>query len=179
MRQELREYGKIWLLCVGAAVLYGILHDQVTARIAVEYFTIGHPPVVATDSPTLLALVWGVLATWWVGAIGGVVLSIAARAGAPPRRSAATLVKPLLVLLLSIGCLALFFGWIGHDLAKVEYIVLVEPYASAVPAARHTDYLTVGWAHTAAYGAAVLGGIVVCIRVWWGRRRERATGAVA
>jgi len=30
-------------LCIGSAVAYGILHDQVTARVCVEYFTIGHP----------------------------------------------------------------------------------------------------------------------------------------
>jgi hypothetical protein len=31
---------KIVLLCVGAAVTYGVLHDQVTARVCVEYFPI-------------------------------------------------------------------------------------------------------------------------------------------
>jgi hypothetical protein len=55
---------KIILLCVLSAITYGILHDQVTARICVEYFTIGHPPMFATDSPTFLALGWGILATW-------------------------------------------------------------------------------------------------------------------
>ena len=53
------ETVKIVLLCIAAAVVYGILHDQVTARVCVEYFTIGHPPVFNTDSPTLLALGWG------------------------------------------------------------------------------------------------------------------------
>jgi hypothetical protein len=32
---------RILLLSVAAAVLYGILQDQVTARICVEYFTVG------------------------------------------------------------------------------------------------------------------------------------------
>ncbi len=57
----------IIFLCVFSAVVYGILHDQITARICVEYFTIGHPPVFGTDDPTLLGLGWGVIATWWVG----------------------------------------------------------------------------------------------------------------
>src|SRR5262249_32121548 len=50
------EYIKITALCVAATVLYGICHDQVTARVCVEYFTVGHPPVFGglTD-PTLLA----------------------------------------------------------------------------------------------------------------------------
>src|SRR3954451_19765307 len=59
----------IVLLSILAAVLYGIVHDQVTARICVEYFTIGHPPVFDTESPTLLGLGWGVIATWWVGLV--------------------------------------------------------------------------------------------------------------
>ena len=36
---------KIVVLCIVAAIVYGILHDQVTARVCVEYFTIGHPPI--------------------------------------------------------------------------------------------------------------------------------------
>jgi hypothetical protein len=55
---------KIILTCVVAAVLYGIVHDQVTARICVEYFLVFHPPIFPTQSPTLLALGWGVIATW-------------------------------------------------------------------------------------------------------------------
>jgi hypothetical protein len=45
------ETCKIVFLSVAAAILYGILQDQVTARICVEYFTIGHLPVFpATES---------------------------------------------------------------------------------------------------------------------------------
>lgn len=46
---------KIILLYILAAIVYGICHDQVTARVCVEYFTIGHPPIFHTDSPTLKA----------------------------------------------------------------------------------------------------------------------------
>ena len=48
---------KIVVLCIVSAIVYGILHDQVTARVCVEYFTIGHPPIFHTDDPTLLAFV--------------------------------------------------------------------------------------------------------------------------
>jgi len=58
---------KIAVTCIVAAVLYGIVHDQFTARICIEYFTIFHPPVFHTQSPTLLGIGWGILATWWVG----------------------------------------------------------------------------------------------------------------
>lgn len=61
------EFLKIVALCISASVLYGIVHDQITARICVEYFTVFHPPVFATTSPTLLGFGWGVIATWWAG----------------------------------------------------------------------------------------------------------------
>ncbi|MEX0794660.1 MAG: hypothetical protein WD045_16100 [Pirellulaceae bacterium] len=68
-------------LSIASAVIYGILHDQITARVCVEYFTIGHPPVFNTEAPTLLGLGWGIIATWWVGLILGVGLAMVARIG--------------------------------------------------------------------------------------------------
>lgn len=50
---------KIWSLCVTAAILYGIVHAQITARLAVEYFTIGHVSPPGLVSHTLLGLYWG------------------------------------------------------------------------------------------------------------------------
>ena len=40
----------IVLMCIFAAVCYGIAHDHVTARVCVEYFTVGHPPVTGPES---------------------------------------------------------------------------------------------------------------------------------
>ena len=48
--------GAIVLMCVFAAVVYGVIHDQITARVCVEYFTVGHPPIFPTDDPTLLGV---------------------------------------------------------------------------------------------------------------------------
>ena len=61
------QFLAIVAVCVLAAVAYGIFHDQVTARVCVEYFTIGHEQIFGTDDPTLLGLAWGYWATWWVG----------------------------------------------------------------------------------------------------------------
>jgi len=69
---------KIVFASIAAAILYGIVHDQFTARICVEYFTVFHPPVFATRSPTLLGIGWGIIATWWVGALLGLVLALVA-----------------------------------------------------------------------------------------------------
>lgn len=46
---------RIVALSVLAAVTYGVLHDQVTARMCLEYFTVAHPDVVGHE-PTIIAL---------------------------------------------------------------------------------------------------------------------------
>src|SRR5687767_13481166 len=104
------QFLAIVLLCVLFAVGYGILHDQVTARVCVEYFTIYHPPAFDTENPTLLGLGWGIIATWWVGAIMGVPLGLAARVGSRNQRSALSLVRPLALLMGTAGACALVAG---------------------------------------------------------------------
>ena len=86
MPARLGEPIKTLALCVAATVLYGVLHDQVTARVCLEYFTEFHPPLVDSRSPAVVALAWGVAATWWVGVILGLGLACAARVGPWPRR---------------------------------------------------------------------------------------------
>jgi hypothetical protein len=76
---------KIVLLSTVAAVAYGIVHDQITARLCVEYFTIAHPPLFHTTSPTILGLCWGTAATFGVGLLLGVVLALVSQSeGLPP-----------------------------------------------------------------------------------------------
>jgi hypothetical protein len=56
------------------ACLLGLAIDVVTANVAVEYFTVHHPHVVDSRSPWVMALVWGIGASWWFGLIAGVLL---------------------------------------------------------------------------------------------------------
>jgi hypothetical protein len=162
----------IILLSILAAIVYGILHDQVTARICVEYFTIGHPPVFDTTDPTLLALGWGVIATWWVGLILGVPLAIAARAGPRPQLTAPDLVRPLTMTLLGVATIAALAGVLGHIAATRHGVHLLEPLASRIPKDRHTAFITDLWTHLASYIAGFLLGAGLCVRTW--RRRARA-----
>jgi hypothetical protein len=99
-------------MCIVAAVLYGIAHDMVTARVCVEYFTVGHEPIFATEDPTLLAIGWGIIATWWVGLLLGVPLALVAQAGSRPKRSVGSLVRPVLWLLAVMGVSALAAGFL-------------------------------------------------------------------
>jgi hypothetical protein len=74
---------QIVLLSILAAYTYGVVHDQITARVCVEYFTIAHPPLFHTTSTTLLALCWGVSTTAGIGAAVGVILALVFESDGP------------------------------------------------------------------------------------------------
>ena len=166
---------RIVLLGLIAAVGYGILHDQITARISLEYFTIGHPPLLPTESPTLLALGWGIVAAWWVGLPLGLMLAAAARWGARPKLVAAQLRRPLAVLLLSMVLGALAAGVTGALLATNGKVWLVPPMYEEVPVPRHTRFLVALWMHTASYIVGMVGGLILVGWTWRHRRRVGAS----
>ncbi len=160
---RLREFIKILLLCVGAAVVYGVIHDQITVRICIEYFTVAHPPVFNTDSPTLLGLGWGVLATWWVGAFLGVLLAIAALAGKWPVLPASQLKRPVGWLLVSMAAGAVTGGLAGCLLTK-QGLIGIAGWESAIPEPKHNAFAADMWAHTASYLVGFVGGLGVVVR---------------
>lgn len=167
----------IFALCVASAVVYGILHDQITARVCIEYFTIGHPPVFPTESPTLLGLGWGIIATWWVGLLLGIPLALASRAGLRPKCDVRSLVRPVFTLLLVMGSCALLAGLLGFLLGSRGIVYLMEPMASRIPEDRQARFLADLWAHSASYLIGFVGGIVVIVRVWRSRGRPVAAEA--
>lgn len=167
------QLSAIVLLCILVAVIYGIIHDQITARICVEYFTIGHPPVLDTVDPTLLGIGWGIIATWWVGVILGIPLAVVARVGSRPKRSVGSLVRPLACLMLVSAVGAAIAGLIGWQLARRGVIVLIGGLASAVPADKHVPFIADLWAHSTRYLIGFVGGIVVIVCVWYSRGRTR------
>ena len=166
------EAARIVITCVASAVAYGIMHDQITARICVEYFTIGHPLIVPTTSPTVLGLLWGVLATWWVGLILGFGLAVAARAGRYPRRDVRELRQPVLRLLLTMAASAAISGVVGFAAASNGWVYLDDEVASVLPPSARVGFLVDLWVHMASYLAAFVGGIILIIGTWRGRRRE-------
>jgi len=167
---------KIILLCILAAAVYGILHDQVTARVCLEYFTIGHPPMFPTDSPTLLAFGWGVVATWWVGLFLGLPAAWLSRFGSLPKMDAARLIRPIVCLTLIMGFVSLLAGLVGYQKALSGEIALRGPLGQLIPKANHPFFLADLWAHSAAYAVGFVGGVVIwlwiLIRRWqMGRKR--------
>jgi hypothetical protein len=159
------EWVKIICLCVGFAALYGILHDQVTARVCVEYFTIGHSPIFQTESPTLLALGWGVIATWRAGLAIGWIAACLARLGTWPKVGARDLVRPLLVLSVVVGVASFCAGVAGYLAANAGWTTLPTGWFDAVPKRRHAVFIADLWAHRTAYLIGLLGGVATCIRV--------------
>jgi hypothetical protein len=165
------EFLKIWLLCIVAAVAYGILHDQITARVCVEYFSVAHPMILPLSSPTLLGLEWGVLATWWVGCGLGLLLAASARVGPLPSLSARDISHPIRLLLSSMACSALLAGVAGFLLTKAGVISLQAPLAEAIPGWKHARFMADAWAHLASYFVGGCGGLVLCFRAYTGRKR--------
>jgi hypothetical protein len=163
-------------LAVLAAIGYGIVHDQITARICVEYFTIGHPPLFPTTSPTLLALGWGIVATWWVGLPLGVLLAAVARLGGWRKVSAVELRRPIVVLLLTMGGAAGIAGAIGGMLALSGKIWLSPALAEILPWDRQVPFLVDLWMHSASYAVGIVGGLALAA---WTLRRRLVARAVA
>ena len=161
---------KIVAFAVAAAIAYGIVHDQVTAHLCVEYFTIAHPPVFATQSPFWLAVGWGIIATWWVGLTLGVLLALAARLGARPKLALAELYPSVLWLLATMALAAAAAGFAGNILAGRDMIALPPGLGGGVIAADHQPACVAdGFAHATSYAAGLLGGLVVVVATWYRR----------
>ena len=157
---------KIFLACVVAAVLYGIVHDQITAHLCIEYFTVFHPKIIDSQSPTLLGLAWGVVATWWVGAILGILLAIVSQAGFRPKLQVRDLLRPICILLAVMGVCALAAGCIGYISGWVS-----QDSAALVPISARKAFAADFWAHSASYLAGVVGGVAFCVFAY--RKRLR------
>jgi hypothetical protein len=159
----------IVMTCMGVVVAYGIVHDLFTAHLCVEYFSVGHPDLFGTNSPLLLALGWGVVATWWMGLLLGIPLAMVAQVGSAPKRSTRTLLRPIAQLLIFMAACALIFGSMGYWTARDGRISLSDGMAKAIAPERHALFLADAWAHSASYFFGFFGGLIVITRVWLSR----------
>jgi hypothetical protein len=108
---------------------------------------------------------------WWVGLLLGVPLAIVARVGTRPKRSAASLARPILYLLAVMAACAAAAGLVGWQLARAGTVVLGEPLASRLPVDRHVPFIAHAWAHGASYFVGFVGGLVVMTTIWRSRAR--------
>ena len=169
------QFLAIVLLSILAAVTYGVIHDQITGHISLEYFTIGHAPSFTPNRQRCSAS-----AGCDRHVVGRCAVGHSARlrraAGRRPKRSAASLVRPLAMLfVVAAGCAAIA-GIIGYAFAVTGAMRLADFLAVQMPPEKHTPFLIAGWMHnTAGYAAGFLGGILLIVFTW--RSREPAVTA--
>jgi hypothetical protein len=164
------EFLKIAALGVISAICYGVLHDQVTARVCVEYFTVGHQRLIDSDSPTVLGFFWGVVATFGLGLLLGTVLASAARLGSRRPLFARDLLRPIgKLLLVMYGC-AILAGLLGFTLAQLGHLELPSELARRVPADHHSRFFADWFAHLASYASGIIGVIVLSVQTFRTRR---------
>lgn len=166
---------KIVLFTVVAAVGYGILHDQVTAHLCVEYFTLAHPPIFPTQSPFFLAIGWGILATWWVGLFLGIALAAAARIGRLRKLGLQEVRRPILLVMVASAAVACLAGAVGAIVVASGALPLLSEWRELISPERHVAFSAVAWAHMASYLAGGIGGMFVIIQTIR-RRQQNAVG---
>lgn len=168
-KEAVLSYLRIILFSTGCAVLYGIIHDQVTVHVCLEYFTVAHPSLLGIRDPTILGLAWGIVATWWVGLALGVLLALAARAGPRPKLMVRDVRRPVLLLMLTVGLTSVLAGLFGYALARTGGAYIQYYYVTHVSPARQPLFIADAWAHESAYTVSIIGSLLVCL--WAPRRR--------
>jgi hypothetical protein len=166
---------KIVLSTLFAAISYGIIHDMITAHFCVEYFTIGHPKIIESESPVLLALLWGMIATWWVALPMGILIAGFSQFGKNPYLEFQDIMSLILKLLLIMFGIALIAGIVGYVLTDLEMIYLTPSFAELMDSSKHSKFLAAGWAHTSSYLSGIIGTIFVCIIISKKRKKLLAS----
>lgn len=157
------RFGRVVQVIGGCALLacgLGIALDFITANVAVEYFTVHHPQLVETANPWLLAILWGVAAAWWAGALGGILASFVNESRTQP-------LSPRTILQWAeVGCVTMWC---------IMVLVLIGVYFAAemVPLNSRRDtfesdrrLMAVAMAHQYEYLLAIISALVIAFRIW-------------
>ena len=95
---------------------------------------------------------------------------LAARAGSKPALPASELLSPIASLLAFMAASAVLFGMIGYVLAR-NGVLATDWLTFTDSPARRYRFMADWWAHSASYGTAFIGGVVLCVMTY--RRRLR------
>jgi hypothetical protein len=117
---------------------------------------------VPTTNPTLIAIAWGFMATWWFGFLMGTFIAIASTLGIRQPLTVRDLLRPAVVLFTAAGVIALIAGITGYFVAKAEIVYLLPSYYDLIPAGKHARFIAALWAHTASYTVGGIGGLILC-----------------
>lgn len=159
-RSQNRLKGALFIAKVVAlSCLLGVTVNLVTANVAVEYFTIHHPHVVDSDSPWVMALIWGIGASWWCGLILAPLLW-----WANVRRRAPLSVRKLLIMVAkAMGLIWLIMMIVLLGVYLVGGMVPLEQRRASFESDRRL--MAVAIAHMIEYALAVVMTIVLCVRI--------------
>ncbi|MBY8961340.1 hypothetical protein KJK34_01095 [Flavobacterium sp. D11R37] len=171
----------IIILSIMIAGIYGILHDQITYSISPEYYTkfkfIQFRLLEGNDTPIrnlrLLVAVTGWMATWWVGFIIGIILSMLALRQNLLRAMITTSVKAILITI----AVAIISGIAGYTYGSIIIIYQPEPYAGWYIPESVTDinsFVIVGSIHNFSYMGA-LAGLIIAVYFNFRKRSEQNT----
>lgn len=152
-------------MCVLFSIVYGVVHDQFTARAYLPYFTQWplHADMMPlkTENPTLVGLAWGFAATWWVGLVLGIPLALVSTSGEGHWFTWRQLAWRLAALLVAVGGMAA----LGYLLSISNHLA-VDPSVPgpAVPpgdVASLEAFTAVLVAHNISYIGGATAGIVM------------------
>jgi hypothetical protein len=174
----MRKTQIIGVSILGAAV-YGTVHDQITVRLCLEYFTLAHPAFFPTSSPTALAFCWGVAGTIWLGAIFGGVLAFVSESEGLPPVPVSRLAQAIVGLLLITALAAAAAGFAGFELARRSIVSLPADLGGLLLREQQHRFVAVWFAHVASYAVGMGGGALVIIALWRQRGRPRVFPLVA
>lgn len=169
------ESFKIVMMSVVAAIAYGIWHAQIAGYFCYGYYEYlilpgFSPPAIY---PTLL-VTWGVISSWWVGLILGVMLAITAQAGPWPTWPAKACVIPIIIIIAFTAVSAILSGTVAYCLEAQgytdQYHLIPHPMLMSgyIP-----EYVGVDYSIDAAYYIGGLSGLVIVANVI--RMRYRAS----
>lgn len=155
----MRAWAGIVGVAVMASVIYGIAHDLVTAHICPEYFLPPyHPDLIGASTALPLALFWGVWATWWAGAIGGLFLAAVCRIGRWQPLEARRLVRPAAINLTLLWGLVMVLG------LAIYYVGGIALKISEKATELDRRLVVVASMHMVSYSGSVI--VVMILSVW-------------
>ena len=171
------EFFKIMAMGLFGAISYGIIQDQITALVCIEYFNsdavpnhkalLDNPAIEKffskinpnfKNSPTLIAFLWGTYVTWWMELPLGTTLAFCAIAGSWPKLKAKDLIKPTAITFSTIAGISLLSGILGYFFIK-PIGDLRQHLDLTLPQNKISAYMANACAHQAAYIMGTIKGV--------------------
>jgi hypothetical protein len=152
--EEFSESSKIILMSIIASVCYGIIHDAITINVCFDYFRSDmthHGPytrryfpfVYYSNSKILYTLLWGTIATYWVGGIAGIIWAIAARSN-PRSLTWHDLIVPTVIFMSCTLACSIVAGFLEYQ-------------------GSHNSFETARKMHNWSYGLGTAGALVMAV----------------